>query len=93
VNSVSTSCAAAAAAAAGADSTENHVASTVAEFYLDGEDACLTMTAKVRLYNRAVHLVLCEYMALLREGGMVHLGCAGAAEQGGCCSERAQPAQ
>lgn len=71
MNSVSTSCAAVAAAYAyvGADSTENHVASTVAEFYLDGEDARLTMTAKVRLYNRAVHLVLCEYMVLLLRVG------------------------
>jgi hypothetical protein len=40
----------------------NHVASSTAEFYLDGEETGVTMSAKIRLYNRAIHLVLCEYV-------------------------------
>lgn len=39
---------------------DNHIASHPVHFYLDGQDTDVTLTAKLRLYRKAVHLVICE---------------------------------
>lgn len=40
---------------------DNHITAHPIRFYLDGQDTEVELTAKLRLYRKAVHLVICEY--------------------------------
>lgn len=48
---------------------DNHIASHPAHFYLDGQVTDVQLTAKLRLYRKAVHLVICECSASQPAGG------------------------
>jgi hypothetical protein len=42
------------------DTADNHITAHPIRFYLDGQDTEVELTAKLRLYRKAVHLVICE---------------------------------
>jgi len=42
------------------DTPDNHITAHPIRFYLDGQDTEVELTAKLRLYRKAVHLVICE---------------------------------
>jgi hypothetical protein len=47
------------------DIPDNHITAHPIRFYLDGHDTEVELTAKLRLYRKAVHLVICECLACL----------------------------
>lgn len=49
---------------------DNHITSHPIRFYVDGHDTEVELTAKLRLYRKAVHLVICELCCCCR-----HVGC------------------
>jgi hypothetical protein len=44
---------------------DNHIAAHPVRFYLDGHDTEVQLSAKLRLYRKAVHLVICEYLLVV----------------------------
>jgi len=41
---------------------DNHIASLPVEFWLDGEHTDLELTANIRLYDKAAHMVVSEWL-------------------------------
>lgn len=44
---------------------ESHITAHPACLYLDGKDTGVQLTAKIRMYRKAVHLVICEWAHVL----------------------------